>query len=92
LEEKRVSDLTPLKREFCWHLARDLYIHANGDVAVCKQVVNDPKIRSLGNIKTQTFEDIWNKSQSIFQESILGNHHKTGLPCLQCDEWYTFNS
>lgn len=92
LEEKRVSDLTPLKREFCWHLARDLYIHANGDVAVCKQVVNDPKIRSLGNIKTQTFEDIWNKSQSIFQESILGNHDKTGLPCLQCDEWYTFNS
>ncbi len=37
LPEKRVSDLTPINREFCWHLSRDIYIQANGDVSACKQ-------------------------------------------------------
>jgi len=92
LEEKRVSDLTPLMREFCWHLARDFYIHANGDVSLCKQVVNEKKIKPIGNIKNNSLEEIWKSPHINFQKSILGKHDETGLPCLNCDEWYTFNS
>src|SRR5690606_34457334 len=35
--ERRVSDLTPLHRDFCWHLARDVYLTADGRIPLCRQ-------------------------------------------------------
>ncbi len=88
LPEKRVSDLTPIHREFCWHLNRDLVIDASGNVSICKQ--NQTEI--LGNILTENFSDIWKKGQVYFAYSLLGEHSKIPAPCLNCDEWYTFNA
>ncbi|MBI3394273.1 MAG: spiro-SPASM protein, partial [Spirochaetia bacterium] len=45
LPEKRVSDLTPLHRDFCWHLARDMYVTAEGKIPLCRQ---DPRADRSG--------------------------------------------
>lgn len=88
LPEKRVSDLTPIHREFCWHLNRDLVIDASGNISICKQ----NQTESLGNILTEKFSEIWQKGQDYFAYSLLGEHSKIPAPCLNCDEWYTFNA
>lgn len=87
LPEKRVSNLTPINREFCWHLARDLYIRADGNVAACKQ----SESTVIGNIKSDSLQQIWRANSEKFTHSFRDNHGDTGLPCLSCDEWYTFN-
>ncbi|WCL49653.1 spiro-SPASM protein [Leptospira sp. GIMC2001] len=106
MPEKRVSDLTPMKREFCWHLARELYINADGSVSICrqlpssspnspdskfKQIGNMQNLDTIGNIKMDRISDIWEKGLSSFKSSFLGDHEGTGAPCMECDEWYTFN-
>jgi spiro-SPASM protein len=88
MPEKRVSDLTPIKRDFCWHLARDLYIQSNGDVSACKQVEDIV----LGNIKNQSLQEIWNQNSKRFSHSFNDEHGEIDLPCLKCDEWFTFNA
>lgn len=88
LPERRVSDLTPIHRDFCWHLSRDLYINVDGTVAICKQ---DTK-KLIGNIHEDKLEEIWNQGLIHFQNSLLGNHEAIPAPCLHCDEWYTFNA
>lgn len=90
LEEKRVTDLTPVKREFCWHLARELYVQANGDVSACRQLIEKEVI--LGNINKESIMEIWNRNSNTFRHSLKLEHELTGLPCLSCDEWYTFNA
>lgn len=92
MPEKRVSDLTPLKREFCWHLGRDLYINANGEVSICKQVPNPQSDRILGNLNHTHLADIWNGNLASFQNSLNGLHSDIPAPCLNCDEWYSFNA
>ncbi len=88
MAEKRVSDLTPIQRDFCWHLARDLYIQSNGDVSACKQVEDV----LIGNIKKQPIFEIWNQNSRRFENSFNQKHSDIDLPCLKCDEWYTFNA
>jgi len=88
MPEKRVSDMTPLERSFCWHLRRDLVIKANGDIPFCKQDIQNKATR--GNIFTDGFDKIWeNQKQSWIQ------NHKKEYPnspdCKNCDEYFTFN-
>jgi len=86
--EKRVSDLTPIKREFCWHLVRDLYCNADGSVSLCKQTFD----QSAGNWKTEELSEIWERGYEAYTKSFVGKHQNTNLPCIACDEWYTFNA
>ncbi|TGM87717.1 spiro-SPASM protein [Leptospira bouyouniensis] len=88
LPERRVSDLTPIHRDFCWHLTRDIYLSVTGDVSICKQ--NQTKI--IGNIFTESLLDVWKKGLDSFTKSFNGEHDKIPAPCLNCDEWYTFNA
>jgi spiro-SPASM protein len=88
LKERRVSDLTPIQRDFCWHLARDFYVQWNGDISICKQEPSE----SIGNILSEDIASIWNRGSAHFQNSMQGNHASIPAPCLQCDEWYTFNA
>jgi spiro-SPASM protein len=88
LPERRVSDLTPIHREFCWHLNRDMVIDAFGNVSICKQ--NQKEI--LGNLVIEKATTIWEKGQSYFASTLLGRHEDIPAPCLNCDEWYTFNA
>ncbi len=88
LPEKRVSDLTPIHRDFCWHLNRDLVIDSKGNVQICKQSSKE----ILGNLFTEDLSSIWERGHAFFSDSLHGNHDKIPAPCLNCDEWYTFNA
>lgn len=88
LPERRVSDLTPIHRDFCWHLVRDLSVSVDGSVSICKQ--NQTEV--IGNLYTETIQDVWQKGLDFFNYSFKGDHGKIPAPCLNCDEWYTFNA
>ncbi|MCB1319187.1 MAG: spiro-SPASM protein, partial [Leptospiraceae bacterium] len=91
LPERRAADLTPLHRDFCWHLARDVYINAEAKIPLCKQ---DPY--ALGpmvmDFHTSTLMDYWQHTLAWHAASVRGRHESIPMPCLQCDEWYTFNA
>ena len=87
LPEKRVSDMTPLKRSSCWHLRRDLYIMADGSVAFCKQDIQ--KTHSKGNIKHEDITEIFSKQEEHFVDNF--NKRYSYMNCAQCDEYFTFN-
>lgn len=90
LPERRAADLRPLHRDFCWHLARDVQIDANGQAPLCKQAA-----RGAGefyvDLNQASLADFWTRSQTYFERSVRGEHAEIPAPCLQCDEWYTFN-
>lgn len=111
MPERRVSNLVPIKREFCWHLARDLYIRANGDVLICRQISGKPLDINktthpteptllqgkepgmvLGNIQKDSLQKLWELGNAYLQNSFLQNHESIPAPCVNCDEWYTFNA
>lgn len=90
MPERRVSDMTPLERYSCWHLRRDLFIRANGDVAFCKQTVDPQKPTARGNLSKDALAEIWRAQRDDF---VLNFQEKypAHLPCANCDEYFTFN-
>ncbi len=88
MKERRVTDFTPIQREFCWHLFRDLYISYNGDVHLCKQLGGT----ILGNIQEMDLVNLWNQGLRYATDSFNHNNQNIPAPCLNCDEWYTFNA
>lgn len=91
LPQRRASDLTPLGRDFCWHISRDLYLNADGEVSICKQTPGSKK-HSIGNLNKDSLEQIWAKGNPFFSFSAQGKHESIPAPCISCDEWYTFNA
>jgi spiro-SPASM protein len=90
LPERRVSDMTPLERYACWHLRRDLFIRANGDVAFCKQTVDQRKNSARGNLDKDALAEIWQNQRADFVANFRGQYPPY-LPCATCDEYFTFN-
>lgn len=86
LQEKKVTDLSPLVRMPCWHIKRDMPILLNGDVPQCREDVKGENI--LGNALTEDIDKIWEKGEILYKRHISGN-----LPeiCINCDEFYTYN-
>lgn len=90
LPERRVSDMTPLERYSCWHLRRDLFIRANGEVAFCKQTVEQRKNSARGNLEHDDLAALWLKQREDFVANYRENY-PAHLPCAACDEYFTFN-
>jgi len=86
LPDKKVTDLSPLKRFPCWHIKRDMNIRIDGKVPLCREDTNSGIIS--GNIFSDSLSEIWEKGQSIYI-----NHLNEKYPeiCRKCDEYYTFN-
>lgn len=85
LPECKPADLSPVERNVCWHLRRDMTILSNGDVPLCNQFVLDGII---GNVFKDSLENIWNKYDDELKNHICGKYSEK---CRKCDEFYTYN-
>jgi len=85
-EQKKITDLSPLKRDPCWHIKRDMFIKLNGDVPLCREDLQCAM--KLGNIFEDELDAIWANGEKYYFDHINGE-----LPtlCRDCDEYYTFN-
>ena len=85
LKNEEPADLSPLERNVCWHLRRELTILYNGDVPVCYCRVLDDIV---GNVFGEGLEETWKKLDVHLSNNHLGYY---GKKCGGCDEFYTFN-
>lgn len=84
LPEEKPADLSPIQRNVCWHLRRDMNILTNGDVILCKEYVLD---NVIGNVFKERLEDLWNKTDSLLLDHM---NEKYENKCEKCDEFYTY--
>ncbi|MCB1168701.1 MAG: spiro-SPASM protein [Leptospiraceae bacterium] len=87
LEDRKISDLSPPIRGFCWHLSRDLYINASGRIPICRQVPDGP-----GPVLADGLLQAFSRMQKDYVHSMKGEHDSISAPCLDCDEWYLFQA
>lgn len=85
LPEEKAADLSPIQRNVCWHLRRDMNILTNGDVILCKEYVLE---NVIGNVFKEDLQSVWTK-----MDEVLLNHmgKKYECKCEKCDEFYTYN-
>jgi spiro-SPASM protein len=91
LEKKQASDISPVIRQSCWHIMRDMPVLLNGDVPLCREnlsVLKNDKKDILGNVFTDSLEGIWQNGDKYYREHCMKNY--SGL-CVDCDEYYTYN-
>jgi spiro-SPASM protein len=92
LPDRTVSDLAPLGRLPCRHLARDLVVALDGSVLMCREVLGPgvlPESAPLGNAFDEDLEAVWARGETAFRA-----HVDRRLPpiCERCDEYHTWNA
>ena len=93
LPHRQVSDLSPVQRQPCWHLMRDMPILIDGTVPVCSHQIANGQANAasgmvLGNAFSEPLDVLWERAQSLYDEQ--ANKKYTEL-CAGCDEYYTYN-
>ncbi|HUX52675.1 MAG TPA: spiro-SPASM protein [Spirochaetia bacterium] len=86
LAERKVADLSPLTREPCWHLKRDLVVLLDGSVVMCREDIRSTHV--LGNLLTEQLETIWARGETLYLRHVAGDYPEI---CRTCDEYYTYN-
>ncbi len=86
LPDRRVTDLSPLKRFPCWHLQRDMYILLDGTVPMCREDFGNRYV--LGNVFSDEIEEIWGRGNKYYLDHLKGEYPEI---CKRCDEYYTYN-
>ena len=91
LPHKQASDLSPIQRQPCWHLMRDMPILLDGTVLLCREQIaaDDNKRITLGNAFNEPLDAIWEQGQRLYAEQALSKQYN--LLCAECDEYYTYN-
>ncbi len=85
LPERKPADLSPLERNVCWHLRRDMTILSDGSVPPCRTCL---MAGAVGNVFKEDLETVWHKNDDILKTHI---ENKLNEKCGNCDEFYTFN-
>ncbi|MDR0732006.1 MAG: spiro-SPASM protein [Treponema sp.] len=102
LQKKQASDISPVERQSCWHIMRDLPVLLDGTVPLCREELSALKGggRMLGNIYRDSLETIWSRGEGYYAEHCkaarqdMGSGTKKAVypgPCAGCDEYYTYN-
>lgn len=86
LEQRKVTDLSPVKRLPCWHLKRELTVLVDGSVPLCRDDLDCETV--LGNLFTDNIEEIWLAGSDIYRQHL--DEEYPGI-CRNCDEYYTYN-
>ena len=92
-EKKQASDLSPVKREPCWHLMRDMPVYIDGMVPLCREQITSNAAGgadgiTLGNIFSEPLEVIWERGLKFYAEHCVKKYENK---CAECDEYYTYN-
>jgi spiro-SPASM protein len=86
LPDRKVADLSPLRRLPCWHLKRDFPVLIDGTVPLCREDLRREHV--LGNLVTDEPEAIWGQGEAIHRRHLAADYPRL---CAGCDEWYTYN-
>jgi spiro-SPASM protein len=90
LEKKQASDISPVIRQSCWHIMRDMPVLIDGDVPLCRENLMALKGEKdiLGNVFADSLEEIWQKGDKYYSEQCMKKYERL---CARCDEYYTYN-
>jgi spiro-SPASM protein len=86
LDDKKITDLSPVQRMPCWHLKRDMSILMDGTATLCKEDLAGSFV--LGNAFSEDLADIWEKGNAVYMDHTRESYMDM---CSKCDEYYTFN-
>lgn len=87
LAERKVVDISPITRLPCWHNKRDLVIHVDGAVPLCREDI--ARAHLLGNVHTDSLAEIWAAGQKYYELHLSEDYPAL---CKECDEHYTYNN
>jgi spiro-SPASM protein len=96
-QRMQASDLSPVERQPCWHLMRDLPILLDGTVPRCREdlsVFHGVKDKILGNVFSESLNTIWSRGEEFYvQQCALAGSKEPEYQgsCAGCDEYYTYN-
>ncbi|MBI9108326.1 MAG: spiro-SPASM protein [Spirochaetales bacterium] len=86
LPQRKVTNLSPVKRLPCWHLKREMIVLPDGRVPVCRDDLDNEMV--LGNIFSDDIESLWQNGTNYYKQHL--NEEYPDL-CRNCDEYYTYN-
>ena len=100
LRRLQASDISPVNRQPCWHLMRDMPVLLDGSVPLCRENMQTlgmvlkggasagKDACVMGNVRTDSLEKIWENSYEFYTQQC---HKKYNGSCAECDEYYTYN-
>lgn len=86
LEDRRVTDISPVTRFPCRHTQRDLNILLDGTVPMCREDLDRGHV--MGNVFEDGIESVWNNGSEAHLRQVRADYPEL---CRRCDEYYTFN-